>query len=130
MILPDGYSDVPPGKIVSVVTSLEMRAEPAPMPEPAPVEWTLRRVPVPEVEWYRDLYRRIGEDWLWFSRLAMPRTELEGILRHPAIEVHALVHDGRDEGLIELDFRAPEGCELTFFGVTGALLGKGAGRWM
>ena len=46
MILPDGYSDVPAGKIAAVVTHLEMTARPAPRPDPAGA-WTLRRVDVP-----------------------------------------------------------------------------------
>src|SRR5262249_33684684 len=37
---------------------------------------------------------------------------------------------GRDEGLLELDFRADGDCELAFFGLTKPMLGRGAGRWM
>ena len=40
MILPDGYSDVPAGKIAAVVTHLEMTARPALRPDP-PGAWTL-----------------------------------------------------------------------------------------
>ena len=72
MILPDGYSDVPAGKIAAVVTHLEMTARPAPRPDPAGA-WTLRRVEIRALDWFRDLYRRVGEEWLWFSRLRMPR---------------------------------------------------------
>jgi GNAT superfamily N-acetyltransferase len=32
--------------------------------------------------------------------------------------------------LLELDFRAPDSCELAFFGVTPALVGRGAGRFL
>ena len=46
MILPDGYSDVPAGKIAAIVTHLEMTARPAPRPDPAGA-WTLRRVDAP-----------------------------------------------------------------------------------
>ncbi len=38
--------------------------------------------------------------------------------------------DGIDEGLLELDFRHPGVCELSFFGVTPGLVGIGAGRWL
>ena len=38
--------------------------------------------------------------------------------------------DGRDEGLLELDFREAGQCELAFFGVTAKLIGSGAGRWL
>ncbi|MCC7272810.1 MAG: GNAT family N-acetyltransferase, partial [Alphaproteobacteria bacterium] len=130
MILPDGYSDVPAGKLAAVVTSLAMTARPAPRRDPDPAPWTLRRVPRPDLAWYRDLYRRIGEDWLWFSRLRMADAELAAIVHDPAVEVRALEVDGRAEGLLELDFREAGGCELAFFGITAAHLGTGAGRWL
>lgn len=129
MPLADGYSDVPAVKIAAVVTHLEMTARPALRPDP-PGAWTLRRVETPDLDWYRDLYRRIGEEWLWFSRLQMPDADLAAILQSPLVEVYVLVEDGRDEGLLELDFRASSECELAFFGVTANLIGSGAGRWM
>jgi len=43
---------------------------------------------------------------------------------------YALVHDGRDEGLLELDFREAGACEIGMFGVTANLVGTGAGRWL
>jgi GNAT superfamily N-acetyltransferase len=129
MILPDGYSDIPPGKIAAVVTHLEMTERPALRPDPEGA-WTLRKVPSPDLDWFRDLYRRIGEEWLWFSRLQMPDAELAAIIHSPMVDVYALVHEARDEGLLELDFRDAGQCELAFFGVTADLIGGGAGRWL
>jgi GNAT superfamily N-acetyltransferase len=129
MILPDGYSDVPAGKIAAVVTHLEMTARPAPRRDPAGA-WSLRRVETPPLDWFRDLYRRVGEEWLWFSRIRMPDAELSAIIHSPMVEVYALEQEGRDEGLLELDFREAGHCELSFFGVTAKLIGSGAGRWL
>lgn len=129
MTLPDGYSDVPAGKIAAVVTHLEMTARPTLRPD-TPGEWTLRRVETPGLDWFRDLYRRVGEEWLWFSRLQMSDADLAAIIHSPLVEVYALVQDGRDEGLLELDFREAGQCELAFFGVTSKLIGSGAGRWL
>ena len=122
--------DVPPGKIGTIVTSLEMYAAPAKRPVPPQPAFSLRRVERPEPDWFRNLYRRIGENWLWFMRLKMPDEELNAIIRHPAREIHCLVHNGRDEGLIELDFAHAPDCELAFFGVTPPLIGTAAGRWL
>ena len=36
----------------------------------------------------------------------------------------------QEAGLLELDFRTPHECELSFFGLTLPLLGTGAGRWL
>jgi GNAT superfamily N-acetyltransferase len=129
MTLPDGYSDVPAGKIAAVVTHLEMTERPALRPDP-PGAWTLRKVETPGLDWYRDLHRRIGEEWLWFARLQLADAELAAIIQAPLVEVHAVVQDGRDEGLLELDFRQTRQCELVYFGVTAKLIGSGAGRWL
>src|SRR6476661_6991805 len=114
MILPDGYSDVPAGKIAALVTHLEMTARPAPRPDPAGA-WSLRRV---------------GLQWLWISRIRMPDAELAAIIQSPLIEIYALAHEGRDEGLLEMDCREPGQCEFVSFGVTEKCVGTGAGRWL
>jgi GNAT superfamily N-acetyltransferase len=129
MVLPDGYSDVPAGKIAAVVTHLEMTELPV-IPSDPKGAWTLRRVESPALDWYRDLYRRVGEDWLWLSRQRLPDAELAAIIQSPLMEIHALSHEGTDEGLLELDFREGGQCEIVFFGVTAKLIGSGAGRWL
>ncbi|MGD9476404.1 GNAT family N-acetyltransferase [Shinella sp. G-2] len=129
-MLPDGYSDVPAGKLAAVVTCLEMRAAPAPRGDPAQPGITLERIERPDITWYRDLYRRIGADWLWSSRLSPADEDLAAILHHPDVEVYAVMANGRGEGLLELDFRAAGACELAFFGLTTAIIGNGTGRWL
>jgi GNAT superfamily N-acetyltransferase len=129
LLCENGYHDVPAGKVAAVTTSLQMFTQPASRPEVGE-PGRLRRVPQPDAAWYRDLYRRIGAEWLWFSRLRMPAEALAAMIRHPAVEIYALVSGEREEGLIELDFRETEVCELRMFGVTAPLLGTGAGRWL
>ncbi|HRD74589.1 MAG TPA: GNAT family N-acetyltransferase [Hyphomicrobiaceae bacterium] len=127
--LQDGYTDVPPGKIAAVVTHLAMDADPGPRQAASRPELSIARIDQPRAGWYRDLFRRVGaEDWLWFSRLALDDAGLEAIIRNPSVEVYALRERDRDEGLLELDFRDTGACEIAFFGVTGRLLGTGAGR--
>jgi GNAT superfamily N-acetyltransferase len=128
--LADGYHALPPGKLAAVVTSLEMAA-PAPLrPEPDPGRFTLRREAEPDVDWYRALFARMGRDWLWFSRLNMSDAELLSVIRNKDVQVYALEAGGRDEGLLELDFREPGVCELAFFAVSREVQGTGAGRWL
>jgi len=129
MSLPDGYSEVPPGKLAAVVTSLQMLRRPPYLKDPADSPWRLTPLD-PDVESYRRLFRRVGSPWLWYSRLTMPRERLEKILRDPDNEVFALTLDEREEGLLELDFRQAGECELAFFGLTDVLQGRGAGRWL
>ena len=107
-----------------------MFAPPRLRPDPPEAPWRLRRVAEPDVNWFRDLHRRIGEDWLWFSRHMLSDDALTAIIHDRAIEIYAVEHLGRDDGLLELDFRQQDDCELSFFGLTASLIGKGAGRWL
>jgi GNAT superfamily N-acetyltransferase len=129
MILPDGYSDIPAGKIAAVVTHLEMTARSAPRPNP-PGAWALRKVEMPGVDWFRELYLRVGAEWMWFARVKMSTADLAKKIQSPRVDIYALVHEGRDEGLLELDFREAEACEIGMFGVTPELIGSGAGHWL
>jgi GNAT superfamily N-acetyltransferase len=122
--------DVPPGKLASVITYLEMRAQPPARPDPPNRDWGLRHVTQPDAQWYRELFRRIGDDYLWFSRLMLSDDALLDIIRDPLVEIYALEHNGSDSGLLELDFRKPGECELIFFGVGSTLVGTGAARWL
>ncbi len=130
MLLPNGYSDIPIGKLASVVTCLEMPAKPALRAGRTDGPWQLRRVENPGLSWYRELFQRIGAEWLWYSRLTMSAGELEAILRNPKVEVYSVTVQDRDEGLLELDFREEGECELAFFGLTDVAQGHGIGRWL
>lgn len=130
MEIPDGYSDIPSGKTASVVTHLQMFQRPAARSEHSEASWVLREVDPADVDRYRALFRRIGEDWLWSSRLEMSDNELRSVLGDPLYDTYAFEAAGQEEGLVELDYRAEGECELSFFGLTPAMVGKGAGRWM
>jgi GNAT superfamily N-acetyltransferase len=126
--LPVGYSPVAPGHVVNVVTCLEMTA-PAPL-RPTAGDLTLRPMERGDLAAYRALFRRVGEDWLWFSRLAMADDELAAILADARVEPLALQAADGPIGLLELDFREAGQCELAFFGVAPKAIGTGAGRWL
>ena len=128
----DGYTDLPPGLLATLVTYLEMTAPPAPgaASRPLPPGLALRRVERPDPAWYRILYDRIGEDLLWFSRRAISPAELAAILHDPAVEVHALTRDGAEIGLLELDRRVAGEVEIVFFGLVPEAVGGGIGRFM
>ena len=125
----NGYTDLPPGKIATIVTYLEMR-EPPHLPSiQRPEGWTLQRIDHDRPR-YRSLFRAVGEPWLWFSRAVLPDDKLAAILDDPKVEAFAL-HDGiGDVGLLELDFRADGEVELAFLGLVPGFIGQGAGRFL
>lgn len=126
-----GTTDLPPGKIAAIVTSLEMTARPPVKADPPGTEpLSLEPIGPDDVERYLAIYRGLGERWMWFSRLVKPVSELRAILADPAVLVFALRHEGRDVGLLELDFRVAGEGELAFFGLDDSVIGMGAGRWL
>ncbi|MCW6509977.1 GNAT family N-acetyltransferase [Lichenifustis flavocetrariae] len=129
MGLRDGLIEVLPGQIATVVTTLEM-ARPLPRPDVDRGAHRIERAEMMPLDQYRDLFRRVGQEWLWFSRLALSDAALAAIVHHPDVEVFVPRHAGRAEGLLELDFRVQGHCELAFFGLTRPLIGTGAGRWL
>ena len=121
-------AEVPEGKLAAVVTYLELRRSPdLPIP-PSPLR--LERVERPQPDYYRDLFRRVGAPWLWFSRLVMPDEKLCAIIHHPAVELFAVRDGDSAVGMLELDRREPGQCELAFVGLVPALAGRGHGRWL
>jgi len=129
-VLGDGFYDVPRGRIATVVTHLEMTERPprqVPRKRPG---WALRHERALAPSDYRALFRRIGEPWLWFSRLRLSDEALAALLADPARGVWVLESEGEDAGLVELAFDRPGICEVVFFGVIPDLIGSGAGRFM
>ncbi|MEQ8744478.1 GNAT family N-acetyltransferase [Parasphingorhabdus sp.] len=126
--LAERLEDVPKGHVATIVTHLEMLAKPTLAAVSSSL--VLERWPDPVVADYLALFRKVGEPWLWISRLLMDADELRAILHDPAVEL-SIVRDGQEPvGFIELDFRVPGECEIAFFGLIPGLNGQGHGRWM
>lgn len=125
-----GLTAVPDDQLATIVTTLEMQKRPPLRPTPSsPLRLT--RWAKPSAEAYRALFRRIGGPWLWFSRLAMDEAALLAIIHDPAIEVYAVLDPaGIEVGMLELDFRHADACELSYFGLVPELAGRGHGRWL
>jgi GNAT superfamily N-acetyltransferase len=123
------YEPVADGEIAAVVTFLEMHAPPAgPVP---PSSLHLQRIETPDPESYRDLFRLVGAPWLWFSRLIMEDAKLAAIIQDPDVELFEVLDgNGRQVGMLELDFRQEASCELAFVGLIPELSGLGHGRWL
>ncbi len=130
MEIPDGYHAVPRGKLAGVQTYLQMTDRPPLRPSVEDPSWALERLGLEHVRRYRDLFHRVGDEYLWASRLVAPESELVAALSDDRIEIYAMTIGGRDEGILELDFRIDGECELGLFGVATSLLHTGAGRWL
>lgn len=124
MTLTDGYHALAPGKVASVVTYAQMTARPDWID--GPFDGALTLLALDDLAVYRALFRRIGENWLWFSRARMNDEELRARLTGPGYQV--LVFDG-GRGIVELDRKAGD-VEISLFGLAPGETGKGLGRAM
>jgi GNAT superfamily N-acetyltransferase len=123
------YEPVAQSDLAAVVTFLEMLEKPVVEIPLSPLR--LRRIETPQLDSYRVLFRLVGALWLWFSRLVMDDATLAVIIHDPAVALFAVEDEtGRDAGMLELDFRQPGECELSFIGLVPELAGKGHGRWL
>ena len=52
------------------------------------------------------------------------------IISDPLVEIFTLSKDGKDEALLELDFRTEGECEIAYFGLAAPLIGSGVGRFL
>ncbi|HWJ37693.1 MAG TPA: GNAT family N-acetyltransferase [Sphingomicrobium sp.] len=123
------YEPVGQEELAAIVTYLEMTAPPD--HELHASTLSLTRVEVPDPQHYRRLFRLVGAPWLWFSRLIIDDAHLATTIQHPRVELHVVLDQaGREVGMVELDFREPHECELSFIGLVPELSGKGHGRWL
>ena len=121
---------VPADHVATVVTTLEMRVRPPLRPTP-PSPFRLERWRTPDAARYRALFRRVGEPWLWYSRLLMDDARLLAIVRDPGVQVFAAVdRAGIEVGILELDLRHDAATELSYLGLVPELAGQGHGRWL
>lgn len=123
------YTPIADGELAAVVTFLQMDERPdAPVPQSPLRLRRIERIPPSD---YRDLFRLVGSPWLWFSRLLLDDPALNAITHDPNVELFRVEDEaGNALGMLELDFRESNACELAFIGLVPALAGQGHGRWL
>lgn len=118
------------GDLATIVTTLEMMRRPPLRPTP-PSRLRLVRWAAPEPARYRELFRRVGQRWLWYSRLVLDDAALLAIIGDARVQVFAAVDAADIEvGMVELDFRHAGTCEISYFALVPELAGQQLGRWL
>lgn len=117
----------PVARLKVQVTFLRMDAPPT-SPAPAlPGDARVESVRHCSVPFYRYLYNTVGEPWLWWMRRIATDAELAGLLAHPSVSLHVLMRDGEPAGFYELDHRAGQAVNLSYFGLVPWAIGTGLG---
>ncbi len=126
--LPNGFYELPPGKLANIVTCLEMLAPPQRSLVAFPADLTLKRLGAGDLAAHRDLFRAVGRDIMWFSRLIMKDEDLAAILANPQVESYVFQRGPKALGMLELNFTELPNCELAFYGLVPDAIGSGLGR--
>lgn len=126
----NGYTELPVGKLAFVVTSLEMLRKPDEPGVKARSDVTLEPWLDPDLNEYRNLFREIGEDWLWFGRLVIDEEALQRLFAESSRFLFAPCVDGKRVGMLEIDYSYPESPEIAYFGLVPSAIGSGMGRWL
>ncbi len=130
--VPPPPSSGTPGCIDVTITHLEATSPPGPARPPMPaLKLAMLRVDRISVPYFRYLYAEIGRDWIWHERRLLDDATLAARFADLGVQVHVLHVAGEPGGYVELDMRRlPAEAELAFFGLRGALTGRGVGRWL
>lgn len=88
----------------------------------------LLRLEPPTVDFYRYLYRAVGEAWGWRDRSGLSDDELETVITDPNVDVFVLYMGGVPAGFFELDRRVEGEVELAHFGLLPEFMDRGLGK--
>ena len=126
--LANGYYELPPGKLLNVVICLEMKSCPSVVGPGLPEGFELKRMGAGDLATHRTIFRDVGADLMWFSRLIMADEKLKSVLADPDVESFVVMQGATAVGILELNFREKPECELAFFGISQKAIGTGLGR--
>ncbi len=126
----NGYYPLQPGKLAALTIYYERFG---PFVADAP-RWSddisVERLGSDQMADYRTLFRRVGERWLWVSRLDMSDAELATLLANHDIEVLGLRRGDEWIGMLEIDFSTKNEAEIVYIGLIEGVTGAGIGRAM
>ncbi len=120
------------GKLECVITYLEMTERPtmAPVHPPPRTRVALLRAVDPTVAFYRFLYDRVGEAWLWWERRVQDDASLAAVITDERVEIYVLHVEGVPAGYAELDRRGAPDIDLAYFGLMPEYMGRGLGSFL
>jgi ribosomal protein S18 acetylase RimI-like enzyme len=95
----DQILDLPKGKLATLKTYLAMPVPPQIEDRPLPAGLHLEPLNAKDHARYRSLFAKIGENWLWFSRLLLDEAGLQKELACSGHHAYALVRTNPQNGM-------------------------------
>lgn len=118
-------TEIPDKDLAVVVTYFEMNSRPSLIPSEH-IQLTIWQNP--NISEYRQLFKQVGQEWLWFGRLLLSDDDLHSAINDPNITIFHIIFQGRKIGFVELDFSQTGQCEILYFGIIPEMNGKRLGR--
>lgn len=115
-----------PRRVVTTHLELTDRGQLVPA-RPARVAYSLQRVGRPSPEFSRFLFRAVGGDWYWLSRLDWTLARWREWVERPEVHTWVAYVDGAPAGYSELEVQPGGDVELRYFGLLPAFVGLGLG---
>lgn len=101
----------------------------APAQEPQPLRgFTLKLLKTPDVDFYINLYRDIGRDYIWNYRPSQSLEEIEALIQSEDTALYVLYEGEIAIGMAECDVSDPQNFEIVHFGLIPQYVDKGIGK--
>lgn len=114
-------------KISCRITYLERTAPPVRRPV-LPPDVNIERATGISAATYLELFREVGEPWLWWERLTLSETRLQALLDAPTTEIYLCHVAGGDvAGFAELDRQDATAPRICYLGLKRGFVGRGMG---
>ncbi len=112
------------------ITYMERTAPPGEAPVAPAGDTNFKLQPNMSLGLYRDLHRKVGENWLWWERLALDDETLGNLISHPETDIHTLRVAGVLAGFAELDRSDGSAPAIRDFGLLPDFIGRRLGGFM
>ena len=77
---------------------------------------------------YKKIYRKIGLNYNWISRLKLSEEELKRIIHDNNVDIYFMIKENKVIGFLEMDYRSLKEVKIVHLGVVNSFIGKGYGK--
>lgn len=110
-----------------ITTYLEMRSPDELRPKRADARFQVREETERDWRFNRDLYFRVGEQWLWIDKRSWTDDQWKEYATEPELRTYGGYYDDVIAGYYELRYDQEGGVEIAYFGLLPEFFGRGLG---
>ena len=77
---------------------------------------------------YKKIYKKIGLNYNWISRLKLSEEELKKIIHDNNVDIYFMIKENKVIGFLEVDYRSLKEVKIVHLGVINSFIGQGYGK--